>query len=73
MTGHEDALVFAYIFPAFGMPDTSPHFSRVKDYTLGRKNAIWCPKNPRKGVFPLPDAYPRRAREIRGARSGQFG
>lgn len=46
MTGHEDALVFAYTFPAFGMPDTSPHFSRVKDYTLGKKNAIWGRKNP---------------------------
>jgi hypothetical protein len=47
MTGHEDALVFAYIVPAFGMPDTSPHFSRVKDYTLGRKNAICGRKNPK--------------------------
>lgn len=47
MTGHEDALVFAYTFPAFGMPDTSPHFSRVKDYTLGKKNAICGRKNPK--------------------------
>ncbi len=72
MTGHEDALVFAYIVPAFGMPDTSPHFSRVKDYTLGKKNAICGRKNPKKDLFILPKANPEGPGRL-GARSGQFG
>ncbi len=37
MTSHEDPLVFAYLFPCLGMPDTSPHSSLRERLHVGQK------------------------------------